>query len=119
MSKDPNSSYYDQGGIEVLDIIKAKLTAEQYVGYLLGNSIKYSLRLNWKGNKARDAEKAAIYSRWFNDAIKELTDVPMSERRVGTSRNSAWQGVTEKEFNSKLNADVMEQNHANWPYRLL
>ena len=90
MSKDPNSSYYDQGGIEVLDIIKAKLTAEQYEGYLLGNSIKYSLRLNWKGNKARDAEKAAIYSKWFNDAIKELTDVPMSERRVGTSHGSAW-----------------------------
>jgi len=119
MSKDPNSSYYDQGGIEVLDIIKAKLTAEQYVGYLLGNSIKYSLRLNWKGNKARDAEKAAIYSRWFNDAIKELTDVPMSERRVGTSRNSAWQGVTEKEFNNRAKEDSREPCLGNWPYRLL
>ena len=119
MSKDPKSSYYDQGGIEVLDIIKAKLTAEQYEGYLLGNSLKYSLRLNWKGNKARDAEKAATYSKWFNNAIKELTEIPMADKRVGTSHGTVWKGMTEKEFNSKLNADVMEQNHANWPYRLL
>jgi hypothetical protein len=115
MSKDPKSSYYDQGGIEVLDIIKAKLTAEQYEGYLLGNSLKYSLRLNWKGNKARDAEKAATYSKWFSDAIKELTEIPMADKRVGTSHGSNWKGVTEKEFNS----NPKEPCFANWPYRLL
>lgn len=62
MSKDPKSTYYDAGGIETLDVIKAKLTTEQYRGYLLGNTIKYACRLNFKGCAERDAEKLAVYS---------------------------------------------------------
>jgi len=46
MAKDEKSSYYDVGGIEVLEIIKAKLTEEQFLGYLLGNSLKYLTRCN-------------------------------------------------------------------------
>lgn len=62
MSKDPKSTYYDAGGIETLDVIKANLTPEQYHGYLLGNVIKYSCRLNFKGSAQRDAEKCAVYA---------------------------------------------------------
>ena len=67
MSRDKKSNYYDQGGIEVQDVIKAKLTPEQYEGWLLGNVIKYSLRWNWKGSKERDREKIANYSQWLRD----------------------------------------------------
>jgi hypothetical protein len=67
----PDRSYYDMGGISTLHIIKAKLTSEQYEGFLLGNIIKYSSRLNWKGCKRSDADKLADYSRW----LKELQDV--------------------------------------------
>ena len=67
MSRDKKSSYYDQGGIEVQDVIKAKLTPEQYEGWILGNVIKYSLRCNWKGSKERDREKIANYSQWLRD----------------------------------------------------
>lgn len=63
MPKDSKSLYYDAGGIELLDVMKAKLTHEQYKGYLLGNVIKYAGRMNWKGTPERDAEKLAIYSR--------------------------------------------------------
>lgn len=71
MSRDKDSSYYDHGGIETLDIIKAKLTPEQYEGYLLGNALKYSCRVNWKTPDARerDAQKAANYARWFEEEI--------------------------------------------------
>ena len=74
MSKDEKSSYYDVGGIEVLDIIKAKLTPEQYQGYLLGNAIKYSCRMMHKSptDPLRDAEKAANYSVWLRDLFEEL-----------------------------------------------
>lgn len=61
MSVDPKSSYYDQGGIETLKIIEAKLTPEQFEGYLLGNIIKYACRYNWKGAAERDAEKIKTY----------------------------------------------------------
>lgn len=71
MSRDKESNYYDQGGIETLDVIKAKLTEEQYEGYLLGNSIKYTLRANWKDNRLRDLEKASNYIKWFIELLEE------------------------------------------------
>lgn len=67
MSIDKKSSYYDVGGIETIDIMKAKLTPEQYVGYLLGNIIKYSSRANHKGSFHRDMEKVAVYSKELSD----------------------------------------------------
>ena len=69
MSKDSKSTYYDAGGIETLDIIRAKLTPEQYQGYLLGNIIKYGCRANWKGNAQRDVEKVEIYARLLFDVM--------------------------------------------------
>ena len=79
MSKDSKSSYYDQGGHEVLDIIKAKLTPEQYRGYLLGNILKYACRLNWKSSdykgQKRDAEKCSIYSKWLMESFKKVEEL--------------------------------------------
>lgn len=51
MSIDPKSTYYDAGGIETLEVIRAKLTPEQYTGYCLGNTIKYICRANFKHTK--------------------------------------------------------------------
>ena len=64
---DPKSSYYDAGGISTMEIIKAKLTPEQFKGYLLGNQIKYACRLNHKGDPSRDAEKSANYARLLKE----------------------------------------------------
>lgn len=75
MSKDPKSSYYDVGGIETLDIIRAKLTPEQYQGYLLGNAIKYLCRMPYKGTPSRDAEKAANYTKWLLDEIDTTVEI--------------------------------------------
>lgn len=69
MSKDGSSSYYDVGGIEVLDVIKAKLTPEQYQGYLLGNVIKYALRSNFKETRDRDVEKMKNYGTWLHEEL--------------------------------------------------
>ena len=63
MAKDEKSTYYDAGGIETIDIIKAKLTPEQYEGWLLGNCIKYACRANYKDSFDRDIEKIAFYSK--------------------------------------------------------
>jgi len=65
MARDPKSGHYDAGNIEVQDVIKAKLTPEQYEGWLLGNVIKYSLRCNFKGSKSRDQEKIEFYAKWL------------------------------------------------------
>ncbi len=69
-TRDDKASYYGAGGIEVIDIIKAKLTPEQYEGYLLGNVLKYTCRMMHKETPIRDAEKAANYARWLHEAMK-------------------------------------------------
>ena len=62
MSKDPKASYYDAGGIETIEIIKAKLTPEQFKGYCIGNCIKYLCRYNFKHkDKQRDIDKIVNY----------------------------------------------------------
>lgn len=65
MSTDSKSNYYDAGGIETIDVIKAKLTKEQFKGFCLGNAIKYNCRYNFKHDnlesKKRDIEKAINY----------------------------------------------------------
>lgn len=70
MAIDNDATHYDAGGIETLDIIKAKLTPEQLEGFFLGNIIKYSCRLNHKHeDTTRDKEKIRFYSQF----LKELT----------------------------------------------
>lgn len=50
--------HYLTGGIETIDYIKAKLTAEEFKGYLRGNVLKYASRK--KGGD--DMGKAAWYA---------------------------------------------------------
>jgi hypothetical protein len=85
MSQDKKSNYYDTGNIETIEIIKAKLTHEQYIGYLLGNVIKYACRLNFKGHKSRDSEKLANYSKWLNDEINN--GVPVFDCRLDAEKD--------------------------------
>lgn len=56
------SKYYDVGGIETISFIQAKLTPEQFEGWLLGNVLKYAARANHKESKQSDFEKLAYYS---------------------------------------------------------
>ena len=75
MSQDEKSKYYDAGGIETFRIIEAKLTQEQYEGFLLGNILKYSCRLNFKEtDKGREAEKIYNYSMMLDRFLqKQIT----------------------------------------------
>ena len=53
--------HYTKGGIETIDFIKAKLSPEEYRGYLRGNLLKYASRMGAKGED--DAGKAAWYAK--------------------------------------------------------
>jgi hypothetical protein len=54
-------AHYMQGGIETIDFIEAKLTPEEFRGYLRGNLLKYASRMGAKGED--DAGKAAWYAK--------------------------------------------------------
>lgn len=90
MTIDPQSSYYDAGGIETIDIIRAKLTPEQFEGFLLGNALKYLYRYAPKGRNERDFQKAACYLRileeWRCEGKEEAAieaGSPPSDRHCG------------------------------------
>lgn len=69
MDYDPKSRHYDIGGLETIEIIKAKLTSDEFRGYLKGNILKYACRLGHKGDAHRDAEKLCYYAKWLLDVI--------------------------------------------------
>jgi hypothetical protein len=58
-------AHYTSGGIETIDFIKAKLTDEEFTGYLKGNVIKYVTRADLKGNRSQDLAKA----KWYLDRL--------------------------------------------------
>ena len=58
--------HYTKGGIETIDFIQAKLSPEEYRGYLRGNLLKYASRMGAKGSD--DAGKAA----WYADRLDKL-----------------------------------------------
>lgn len=62
-------AHYTYGGIETIDYIKAKLSPEEFLGYLKGNVIKYTSRAGKKADLVQDLEKAQWY---MNRQIKEL-----------------------------------------------
>lgn len=61
-------AHYKVGGIETIDFIKAKLTPEEFKGYLLGNVLKYASRAGHKDNAMQDAGKLA----WYANKLAEV-----------------------------------------------
>lgn len=59
--------HYTVGGIEVIDFIEAKLSPEEFRGYLKGNLIKYLSRAPYKGEEEQDAGKV----RWYSDRLEK------------------------------------------------
>jgi hypothetical protein len=62
-------AHYTVGGYEALDVIKAKLTPEEFIGYCKGNILKYLMRANYKGSHDTDCSKATYYAAEMEEAI--------------------------------------------------
>ena len=61
--------HYTVGGFEALEVIKAKLTPEEYRGYCKGNILKYIMRANYKGTHDTDCGKVRYYATELEDAL--------------------------------------------------
>jgi len=66
---DPINSpeHYTAGGMEVIDILRAKLPPAQFEGHLRGCVIKYLFRYDKKGDPYADLRKAATYLAWLRE----------------------------------------------------
>lgn len=67
--------------VEVLDIIKTSLTRNEFIGFLKGNCLKYTLRAHRK-NQNEDWRKAGFYSK----VIKELYENESLRKVEGVDR---------------------------------
>lgn len=61
--------HYKEGGIETIDFIQAKLTRDEFIGYLKGNALKYASRIGKKGDPDIDAGKMAWYAMKLRDVL--------------------------------------------------
>jgi hypothetical protein len=61
--------HYTAGGIETIDFLQAKLSREEFIGYLKGNVLKYGSRLGKKGDISVDAGKMAWYATKLKDTL--------------------------------------------------
>ena len=66
---DEQAEYHSAGGIESIVVMAAKMTREQFLGYLLGNVLKYALRANFKNQWKADIRKLSVYAVRLNDEV--------------------------------------------------
>lgn len=62
--------HYKQGGLEVITILKKKMSKEEFKGFCKGNILKYLLRAEFK-NGLEDYEKAQVYLKWLIEEEKK------------------------------------------------
>ena len=56
-------------GIEAVDIIRARLTEEEFRGWCKGNALKYTLRAGLKDDERQDWLKAAKNIDWLAEML--------------------------------------------------
>ena len=87
-----NPQHYTVGGYEASDVIRAKLTPEEYRGYCKGNILKYIMRANYKGHHDTDCDKAGYYAKELANALtnKEVKSTPTwADAKQVRAENSA------------------------------
>ncbi len=66
--------HYTAGGIETIEVLKAKLTTEEFEGYCRGNIIKYITRSKHKGKEVEDLKKAKWYLQRLIDTVEGVSN---------------------------------------------
>lgn len=64
-------NHYTVGGYEAIDVMQAKLTPDEFIGYLKGNALKYLMRANYKGDHDNDIAK----SRWYLEELEDAVEI--------------------------------------------
>lgn len=62
-------THYTFGEIETIDFIRDKLTEDEFIGYCIGNVMKYTSRYRHKGG-LEDLRKAKVYLQWAIEAYE-------------------------------------------------
>lgn len=79
------SHYKLFGDTEVFDVILSALTADEYLGYLKGNVLKYRLRAGKKGDAKKCIAKADVYE----EKARKLIEIINMVRGESSSESSS------------------------------
>lgn len=59
-------AHYEKDGMQVIEVLRAFLTEEQYIGYCRGNQLKYLLRMFDKDTPTKNVGK----SNWYGERLE-------------------------------------------------
>ena len=79
------NEHYTSLEIEPIEIIKKDLSNEQYIGYLKGNIIKYTLR---NKEPLKDASKCRKYAEWLEEAMEKQSRIPEGNGKLDYTHGS-------------------------------
>lgn len=71
---DAPAHYELANGMDALDVMRASFTPDMYMGFLVGNVIKYALRFRRKGQLVSDVDKLADYAAMLSQYVHELKE---------------------------------------------
>lgn len=72
MSDNINPEHYKSGGIETIEYIRAKMTKEEFYGYIKGNVMKYVSRVDKKSDKLLDKIDDLKKAQWYLERMIQV-----------------------------------------------
>lgn len=64
-----NQKHYRFAPVELIEILQMYLDPKEFQGFLLGNVLKYLLRLGRKDETGKEVDKAFQYLLWLRQAV--------------------------------------------------
>ena len=85
-----NQQHYIDSAMQPVQVMQVLLTPEQFIGFCMGNCVKYRMRCDHKGQHDSDIGKALQYAYWADMAkqgkrIDPAVDVP--------PKDYEWKGI--------------------------
>ena len=84
MSDNINPDHYTKGGVETIDFIAAKMTPEEFYGFIKGNALKYISREGLKSDKLTDKIDDCKKAIWYLEQMITVhqKDIAVLEAQV-------------------------------------
>jgi hypothetical protein len=76
-------NHYHAGGIDIYEIMQAKMSPEEYKGFCKGNVLKYLLRADLKGKPLEDLKKLRFNTDRAIEAYEGIKYVPDYKKEQG------------------------------------
>jgi len=72
-----SSTHYQKGRLQPIEIMQDHLTKEEFIGYLKGNILKYTLRCGYKDEAKKECAKIQQYAKWLYEVERGMTINPI------------------------------------------